>query len=54
MSEQDAQLLNNVGFDERDLLDIVDVVAYWGFATRVAEGLGVFVEPWLADGHEPA
>lgn len=54
MTEQDAQLLNNVGFDERDLLDIVDVIAYWGFATRVAEGLGVFVEPWLADEHEPA
>lgn len=49
MNEQDAQLLNSVGFDERDLLEIVDVIAYWGFATRVAEGLGVFVEPWLAD-----
>ncbi len=49
MNEQDARLLNSVGFDERDLLEIVDVIAYWGFATRVAEGLGVFVEPWLTD-----
>jgi uncharacterized peroxidase-related enzyme len=50
MNEQDAQLLNSVGFDELDLLEIVDVIAYWGFATRVAEGLGVFVEPWMTDG----
>ena len=54
MTEQDAQLLGNVGFDERDLLDVVDVIAYWSFATRVAEGLGVFVEPWLADQRETA
>lgn len=53
MVEQDAQLLSTVGFDERDLLEIVDVIAYWGFATRVAEGLGVFVEPWFAQQHEP-
>ena len=53
MSERDAQLLGSVGFNERDLLDIVDVIAYWGFATRVAEGLGVFVEPWLAGSPEP-
>lgn len=49
MTEDDANLLVSVGFSERDLLDIVDVVAYWSFATRVVDGLGVFLEPWLAD-----
>jgi uncharacterized protein YciW len=37
-------LLGSVGFGEADLLDIVDVVAYWGFATRVVDGLGVYLE----------
>ena len=45
MNEQDARLLGSVGFDDTDLLDIVDVVAYWGFANRVVDGLGVFLEP---------
>ncbi len=54
MTQSDADLLGNVGFNERDLLDIVDVIAYWGFATRVAEGLGVFVEPWATTSPDPA
>lgn len=53
MTEDDANLLVSVGFSERDLLDIVDVVAYWSFATRVVDGLGVFLEPWIAGRETP-
>lgn len=49
MNDQDARLLGSVGFSDTDLIDIVDVVAYWGFAGRVVDGLGVYVETTGSD-----
>lgn len=49
MVEDDVTALRAVGFSDRDILDIVEVTAYYAYANRVADGLGVQVEPWIPD-----
>jgi uncharacterized peroxidase-related enzyme len=46
----DVDALRSVGFTDRDVLDIVEVIAYYAYANRVADGLGITVEPWSTDG----
>ncbi len=50
MAEEDVKELRNAGFSDRDILDIVEVVAYYAYVNRVADGLGVAVEDWFDDG----
>jgi len=45
----DIEALRSVGFSDRDILDIAEVTAYFAYVNRIADGLGVTVEPWLAD-----
>ena len=45
----DIEALRSVGFSDRDILDIAEVTAYFAYVNRIANGLGVTVEPWLAD-----
>ncbi len=45
MVEQDVARLRAVGFTDTDILDIAQIVAYFAFANRVADGLGIRVEP---------
>lgn len=40
-----VQRLRDVGLDDRAILDVVQVVAYFNFVNRMAEGLGVELEP---------
>ena len=40
----DVDDLRDVGFSDRDVLDIVEVAAYYAYANRVADGLGVELE----------
>jgi len=49
MVEADVEALRQAGFSDRDILDIVEVTAYYAYANRVADGLGVQVEPWIPD-----
>lgn len=49
MVEADVDALRQVGFSDRDILDIAEVTAYYAYANRVADGLGVQVEPWIPD-----
>ncbi len=49
MVEADVEALRQVGFSDRDILDIAEVTAYYAYANRVADGLGVQVEPWIPD-----
>jgi len=44
----DIKTLRSVGFSDRDILDIAEVTAYFAYVNRIADGLGVAVEPWLA------
>ena len=45
----DVDALRAAGFTDRDVLDIVDVTAYYAYANRIADGLGITLEPWSND-----
>ena len=49
MSEADVDNLRKVGFTDRDILDIVEVVSYYAYVNRIADALGVPVEGWIPD-----
>ncbi len=44
MSRSDVTALREVGFDDKDVLQIVEVAAYYAYANRIADGLGVALE----------
>lgn len=44
IKEQDVQNLKEVGFSDRDIFDINQVVSYFNYINRTAEGLGVELE----------
>jgi len=46
MSRSDVDSLRGVGFSDRDVLDIATVTAYYAYANRIADGLGVQLESW--------
>lgn len=54
MSSADLDRLRSEGFDDRALHDAVQVVAYFNYITRVADGLGLqpeeFLTPWGEEG----
>ncbi|MDP3773895.1 MAG: hypothetical protein Q8Q85_06465 [Gemmatimonadales bacterium] len=45
ISAADVARLSDVGFDDRAIHDICAVTAYYAFVNRVADGLGVELEP---------
>lgn len=47
MERADVDALRSAGFSDRDVLDIAEVVAYYAYVNRIADGLGVAVEPWF-------
>lgn len=44
MQKEDIQALKDVGFSERDILDINQIVCYFAYVNRLADGLGVPLE----------
>jgi len=46
MTEADIQKLRDVGWSDRDILDIVHVCAYFNFRVRVVDGLGLELGRW--------
>ena len=46
---QDIYKLREVNFSDRDILDIVEVTAYYAYAIRLADGLGLAIEDWISD-----
>ena len=44
MVEDDVRALRRVGFEDRDVLGIVEVVGYYAYVNRLADGLGVELE----------
>lgn len=46
---KDINQLREVDFSDRDILDIVEVTAYYAYANRIADGLGVTLEDWVFD-----
>jgi uncharacterized protein YciW len=41
MTEEDIQALRDAGWEDRDILDIVHVCAYFNFRVRIVDGLGL-------------
>jgi uncharacterized peroxidase-related enzyme len=46
MTEEDVRALRDAGFDDTAILDICQVAAYYAFVNRLADGLGVELEPY--------
>lgn len=44
MTTDDAKALREAGFGDRAILDICQVVAYYNYVNRLADGLGVELE----------
>jgi uncharacterized peroxidase-related enzyme len=54
MEERDLSILREVGFSDRDLVDANQVTSYFNYVNRVADGLGVELEPrWPRALREP-
>ena len=49
MTEADAAALRASGFTDRDIVDANQVVAYYNYVNRVAEGLGVELEGYWSE-----
>lgn len=48
MTAEDVASLREAGFSDRDILDIAEVVGYYAYVNRIADGLGVYIETWMA------
>ncbi len=46
---EDIEVLLALGFSERDVLDINQIVAYFAYANRLADGLGVPLEEFWGE-----
>ena len=49
MTAADVEALRAAGCSDRDVLDIAEVTAYYAYANRIADGLGVNPEGWLPE-----
>ncbi|MCY4424353.1 MAG: hypothetical protein OXC06_14930 [Acidimicrobiaceae bacterium] len=49
MDDADVDDLRAVGYSDRDILDIAEVVGYYAYANRIADGLGIEPESWIPD-----
>lgn len=47
--ESDVERLRHLGFEDIDILHIVEVVSYYAYANRVADGLGIALEDWIPE-----
>ncbi len=49
INDADVDALRHAGFSDRDILDITEVVGYYAYANRIADGLGIKTEDWIPD-----
>jgi uncharacterized peroxidase-related enzyme len=52
VSLDDVQALRRAGFDDRAILDIAQITAYFAFVNRTAEGLGITLEEFWGQSKE--
>ena len=45
MSKSDINILEDVGFSQEAISDAAQVVGYFNYVNRIADGLGVDLEP---------
>lgn len=53
MARDDVDALRTAGFEDADILAIAEVTAYYAYVNRIADGLGVAVEPWVEGAEAP-
>lgn len=46
---EDVEGLRTAGFQDIDILHIAEVVGYYAYANRIADGLGIPLEDWVED-----
>ena len=49
VTESDVVSLRREGFTDTDILHIAEVVAYFAYANRIADGLGIPLEDWIPE-----
>lgn len=49
VSAEDVDDLRAHGFDDQGISSCVQVVAYFNYINRIAEGLGIAAEDWIED-----
>ncbi|MDH3500804.1 MAG: hypothetical protein OEM97_11820 [Acidimicrobiia bacterium] len=47
MARTDVDELRSHGFSDADVLHIAEVVGYYAYVNRIADGLGVTTESWV-------
>ena len=47
MTRDHVEALRAAGFDDRAISDAVQIVSYFNYINRVADGLGVDLEEWM-------
>ncbi len=52
MVEADVAVLRHAGFSDRAILDIAQVAAYYAYVNRIADGLGLALEEYWAEGKD--
>ena len=53
MAQDDIRELRRRGFDNEEILDIVQIVAYFNYINRVAHALGVEPESFIRSWGQP-
>jgi uncharacterized peroxidase-related enzyme len=49
VTSDDVGALRELGFTDVDILHIAEVTAYYAYANRIADGLGIPLEDWIVD-----
>ena len=52
ITQEHIQTLREKGFSDRAILDIAQIVSYYAYVNRIAEGLGVSLESYWAQGKQ--
>jgi uncharacterized peroxidase-related enzyme len=52
IKREDIDALRKVGFTDRAILDIAQITAYYAYANRLVDGLGVTLEAYWAQGKQ--
>ena len=47
MSRKDVDKLREHGFDDRDILDLAQLIGYFNYSNRVMDSLGIRPEPHM-------